>query len=82
MKKTKETDTVLLVPANSRNEAHLLHSTELTRIFYQFNPTDTTTHTKLHAKGEPRNNLDTPEQCEVSTLLMQNKPHGQTLQST
>jgi len=41
MRKTKETDAVLLAPANSRNEAHVLHSTEFTKVFYQFNPTDT-----------------------------------------
>jgi len=45
MKKTKETDTVLHAPTNSRNEAHVLHSTEFTEVFYQFNPTDTATHT-------------------------------------
>jgi len=40
MRKTKETEAVLLAPANSRNEAHVLHSTEFTEVFYQFNPTD------------------------------------------
>jgi hypothetical protein len=45
MKKTKETNIALLAPANSRNDANVLHSTEFTKVIYQFNPTDRHRHT-------------------------------------
>lgn len=53
MKKTQETDIVLLTPTNSRNEAHVLHTTEFTEVFYQINPTDTATHTVYMLRRTP-----------------------------
>jgi hypothetical protein len=47
MKKTKETNVTLLAPANSRNEVNVLHSTDITKVIYQFNPTDSHTHSYM-----------------------------------
>lgn len=80
MRKTKETDTVLLAPANSRMRH--MYSTPLNSLKFSTNSIQQTQlHTQLCAKGDPRNNLDTPEQQKLAHYSHKTKPHSQTLQS-
>jgi hypothetical protein len=75
MKKTKETDAVLLAPANSRNEIDF--SSPLNSLKFS---TNSIQQTQLHAKGDPRNNLDTLEKHKLAHYSHRTKPHSQTLQ--
>lgn len=81
MKKTKETDTVLL--AQQILEMRHMYSKPLISLKFSTKSTQQTQlHTQLHAKGDPtRNNLDTPQQHKLACYSRRMKPHSQTLQS-
>jgi hypothetical protein len=75
-KKTKETDAVLLAPANSRNEAHVPHTTEFT----SFIPIQSSTHSHM-LRGTPEIIWILRSNVKLAHYSHRKKPHGQTLQS-
>ena len=59
-----------------------MYSTPLSSLTFSTNSIQQTQqHTQLHAKGDPRNNVDTPQQLKLAHFSRRIKPHGQTLQS-